>query len=156
LIFRYKNYDILPFFLNSNKIFLIFKKSEDSKSFNKTFPYFLYKLPINPPFFINKFFSDNSKEKNDSITKRHYQSFFGKKCALIINSNSDNGDFYLNFIQEKENGKWETYKEGLNIKLGLKEICEILYILEKNRGKTNIIHKYKNNPKIYKLLKLSL
>ena len=79
--------------------------------------------------------------------KRHYQSFFGKKCALIINSNSDNGDFFLNFIQEKENGKWETYKEGLNIKLGLKEICEILYILEKNRGKTNIIHKYKNNQK---------
>ncbi len=78
--------------------------------------------------------------------EKHYQSFFGNKCALIINSNYETGDFYLNFIQEI-NKNWETYKEGLNIKLNPKEICDINEVLEAGKGNTKIIHKYQEQKK---------
>lgn len=73
---------------------------------------------------------------------KHYQSFFGNKCAVIINSNYETGDFYLNFIMEKKDHQWETYREGLNIKLNLKEICDVADILDKGNNNTRIIHKY--------------
>lgn len=79
--------------------------------------------------------------------KSHYQSFFGKNCALIISSNYEKNDFYLNFIQEKEENRWESYNEGLNIKLNLIEICNVADILNKGIKNTRIIHKYKNQQK---------
>ena len=75
--------------------------------------------------------------------KNHYKSFFGKNCALIITSDYNTSSFYLNFIQEKGNQQWETYKEGLTLSLNLSEICDISEILEKDKGNKRIIHVYK-------------
>ena len=79
--------------------------------------------------------------------KKHYKSFFGKKCAVIISSDYEEGNFFLNFIQEKENNQWEKYQEGLSISLNLKEICEIAQIFINNSGSTKIIHKYEGELK---------
>jgi len=77
----------------------------------------------------------------------HYQSFFGKKCALIINSNYQKENFYLNFIQEKKTGGWENISEGLIISLKLKEICDISEILERGERDKNIIYNFNNQQK---------
>ena len=73
---------------------------------------------------------------------KHYQSFFGKNCALILNSNYETEEIFLNFIQKLNENQWEKYREGLNLKLTLKEICNINYVLEAGNGSTKLIHNY--------------
>ena len=79
--------------------------------------------------------------------KTHYQSFFGRKDAFIISTDYEKGNFFINFIQDKGNRNWESYQEGLILKLEPKEICDVANILENNRGNTSVIHKFKDQQK---------
>ncbi|MHA2006314.1 MAG: hypothetical protein ACXABO_10600 [Promethearchaeota archaeon] len=64
-----------------------------------------------------------------------------------MTSNYENSSFFLTFIQEKEEKQWETYKEGLTLRLDINEICDISDLFEKNRGNKQIIHAYKGEKK---------
>jgi len=75
--------------------------------------------------------------------KNHYQSFFGRNAAFIISTDYEKRNFFVNFIQDKGNKNWESYQEGLIIKIETKEICDVANVFENNRGNTSIIHKFK-------------
>jgi len=81
--------------------------------------------------------------------KTHYQSFFGRKDAFIISTDYEKSNFFINFIEDKGNKNWESYQEGLIIKLETKEICDVANILEENRGNTKVIHRFKDQQKTF-------
>ncbi|MHA1756199.1 MAG: hypothetical protein ACTSVV_05465 [Promethearchaeota archaeon] len=82
------------------------------------------------------------------MTKDHNYSFFGKDQALIIITKELNDNVHLNFIRKKNDGTWQSLKEGIHIILNINELCRIAWFLDNNVNSINIIHKHPNSNQI--------
>ncbi len=78
----------------------------------------------------------------------HSVAFFGKNVGLKVSSSSrSTPDVYIQCIRKKRDGSWEkpSMKEGKNVKFNLRELIQMIDVLNGTKSKWTTVHKFGNN-----------